>query len=87
MSSIPSVPATLTPETVQLAILAELDKSADGTIPDSRALVISGTSMNGPAEQLLVKGAVESLDRKEVRRGVARVVLSWSLPLIIVVVR
>ena len=59
--------AALSPESVQLAVLAALDSSSTGTIDDSRTLIVEGRSMDGPAEQTLIKAAVDSLDRKEVR--------------------
>lgn len=58
--------AVPTSETVQLAVLSYLDQSPDGTLADSRELVVDGTPMKGPAEQILVKAAVDSLARREV---------------------
>ncbi|CED85060.1 phenylalanine-trna ligase [Phaffia rhodozyma] len=54
-----------TSESVQLAVLQYLDQSADGTLADSRELVVDGTPMKGPAEQIIVKAAVDSLARRE----------------------
>lgn len=56
--------SALTPESVQLAVLAALDA---GSLDDTRTLIVSGRPMDGPAEQTLVKAAVDSLNRKEVR--------------------
>lgn len=56
-----------TPEAVQLALLQTLDSSPDGQLADSRTLVVDGRPMTDAADQILVKAAVDSLLRREVR--------------------
>jgi len=63
MSSLPPP----TPEAVQLALLQTLDSAPDGTLADSRTLVVDGRPMTDAADQILVKAAVDSLLRREVR--------------------
>lgn len=59
--------STPTPDQVQLAVLQALDSAPDGTLADSRTLTVGGRPMAGAADQILVKAAVDSLLRREVR--------------------